>query len=511
MASMFRPTVIRYVDKAGKRCSKDSTGAKRIRVKSKTWRGRYTDANGKTKSVTLFDDKDLSKAKFATIQQRVREELAGVRKPDPFEVHRETPLLCPRCNGGGCLDAKGQKTIDCDRCHVDDWAKTLRSRQRSEKHVFKLTSYLSRIIDACEWQTLNDLSADDLEHYHCERRQQGMSISASNDYVAAAKNFGSWLIKSRPMRWHENPFVGIGKLNADEDVRLERRPATMDELRSLLTATENAKPFRGLTGRDRSVLYRVAVETGFRANELASLTSKSLDLDSELPTITVEAGYSKRRRRDVQPIRAEVADALREWLRTREQPILKLDGSDDSKLWPGTWPERAAKMLRGDLKNAGLKAETEDGTLDFHCLRRTFATNLARAGVSPKAAQELMRHSDINLTMSTYTNLMLRDVASDLDKLPSLSPSEVLRTTATASAGVLVAPMVALEPVQPKSSQELSVHVNDLEGRLETQTKNPRKLSPCEGLFDVMITSDQGPSLGLEPRTYALRKRRSTD
>ena len=56
MASLFRPTVIRYVDKAGKRVAKDALGAKRVRVKSKTWRGRYTDAKGKTVSVTLFDD-----------------------------------------------------------------------------------------------------------------------------------------------------------------------------------------------------------------------------------------------------------------------------------------------------------------------------------------------------------------------------------------------------------------------------------------------------------------------
>ena len=508
-SSLFRPTVIRYVDKAGKQVTKSTVGAKRVREKSGTWRGRYLDANGKTRTVSLFEDKSLSKARLASIEQRVREELAGVRKHDPFEVHREVPLLCPRCNGDGCADDKGQ-SVSCERSHLDDWAKTLRSRQRSEKHIFKLTSYLRRILEACEWKQLTDLSADDVEHYLCERRQQGMSIAGSNDYIAAAKNFGSWLIKSRPMRWHENQFVGLAKLNSDEDVRLERRPATVDELRTLIASTETANPFRGLSGKDRTVLYRVAVDTGFRASELASLTVRSLDLDAEVPTITVEAGYSKRRRRDVQPIRSELAAVLREWLQTRKRSVLKVDSADD-KLWPGTWPERAAKMLRGDLEHAGLKAETEDGTLDFHCLRRTFATNLARAGVSPKAAQELMRHSDINLTMSTYTNLMLRDVASDLDKLPSLSEAIELRATATTDVRVSVAPKVALTSVQPKSSQVLSVHVNDLNESLEKETKNPRKLSTCEGLSESVITLDKGPSFGLEPKTYALRKRRSTD
>ena len=47
------------------------------------------------------------------------------------------------------------------------------------------------------------------------------------------------------------------------------------------------------------MLYLVASETGLRANELASLTVGSLDLDARIPAITVEAASSKRRRRDV--------------------------------------------------------------------------------------------------------------------------------------------------------------------------------------------------------------------
>ena len=45
--------------------------------------------------------------------------------------------------------------------------------------------------------------------------------------------------------------------------------------------------------------------------------------------------------------------------------------------------------------------ETEAGILDFHALRGTFAIMLSKSGVSPKAAQKLMRHSDIRLTMQT--------------------------------------------------------------------------------------------------------------
>ena len=68
-------------------------------------------------------------------------------------------------------------------------------------------------------------------------------------------------------------------------------------------------------------------------------------------------------------------------------------------------------MLRRDLQAAGIPYRDEEGrVLDFHSLRHTFGTNLARAGVAPKVAQELMRHSDINLTMMTYTHVGLYDL-----------------------------------------------------------------------------------------------------
>ncbi len=67
---------------------------------------------------------------------------------------------------------------------------------------------------------------------------------------------------------------------------------------------------------------------------------------------------------------------------------------------------RAAELLRRDLNAAGIKPEDERGhRLDFHGLRHTFVTNLALAGVSPKDAQTLARHSTITLTLETYTHL----------------------------------------------------------------------------------------------------------
>ena len=56
---------------------------------------------------------------------------------------------------------------------------------------------------------------------------------------------------------------------------------------------------------------------------------------------------------------------------------------------------------------------------DFHSLRHWFITGLARAGVTPKMAQTLARHSDIRLTLGVYTHVELPDRCAAIESLPA--------------------------------------------------------------------------------------------
>ncbi len=66
------------------------------------------------------------------------------------------------------------------------------------------------------------------------------------------------------------------------------------------------------------------------------------------------------------------------------------------------------------------KNDDRDRTVDPHALRYTFGTHLSKAGVAPSAAQKLMRHSDIRLTMDTCTDLELADTARAIAALPGI-------------------------------------------------------------------------------------------
>jgi len=90
-----------------------------------------------------------------------------------------------------------------------------------------------------------------------------------------------------------------------------------------------------------------------------------------------------------------------------------------------------ADMLRADLAAAKIEIDPERGQVCFHSLRHSFGTMLAASGVHPKTAQTLMRHSDINLTMSRYSHVLSGQTAKAIEALPNLSSPSSNKATGT--------------------------------------------------------------------------------
>ena len=52
-----------------------------------------------------------------------------------------------------------------------------------------------------------------------------------------------------------------------------------------------------------------------------------------------------------------------------------------------------------------------------HVCRHTYCSNQAKAGMNPKPLQYLMGHSDIGVTLNTYTHLGLEAAAEELHRM----------------------------------------------------------------------------------------------
>jgi integrase len=239
-----------------------------------------------------------------------------------------------------------------------------------------------------------------------DRAARGAGVQTANYYLREVKAFARYLTDCHILG--RDPLRKLKGGNVAVDRRHDRRSLDPEELSRLFAAARSSgRPFRGLTGPDRFMLYAAACGTGFREGELAALRPEWFKLDHRPPLIELPASVAKSRKATRQPIPGGLAEALRGFLEGR---------APGRPVWPGTWAERGAEMLRRDLEAAGIPYAVEgpDGPLfaDFHALRHSFITLLERLGVTPKEAQELARHSDVNLTLKRYTHKSLEELGA---------------------------------------------------------------------------------------------------
>jgi hypothetical protein len=208
-------------------------------------------------------------------------------------------------------------------------------------------------------------------------------------------------------RVRDHQLVSLVTANPEAD-RRRRRALTPEEAARLIRAAESGPTLQGISGPDRAVLYRLALGTGFRASELASLTPASfrLAVAGKPPTVVCEAGYTKNGKRAEQRIKTALAAVLRPWLASKApgRPVFR--------------PTRRADMIRADLEAAGVPYETDEGVVDFHALRVTYISNLVASGASVKTCQTLARHSTPSLTIGVYAKASLHDIAGAVEGLP---------------------------------------------------------------------------------------------
>ena len=326
----------------------------------------------------------------------------------------------------GLIDVTADRHAEAGRKpigeHLSDFIAGLRSKGVSGKQAGLVESRARRVLALCNVESIADLIPSKVQTAIGSIRDSGASAQTVNHYLRATKQFTRWLTVDG--RTAVDPIQHLRTGNVDADRRHVRRTLSEDETGWLTRTAETGPVILGMSGQVRMMLYCTALGTGFRASELGSLTPESFDLDGNPPTVTVKAGYSKRRREDIQPIRNDLAGLLRPWLADKPEgvPVFAM-------------PDKPVMLIRRDLeaaRSAWLERDGGDstsdflcyvdhagGVSDFHSLRHTYISRLVSGGCSVKVAQELARHSTPSLTIGIYAHARLHDLTGALDSLPS--------------------------------------------------------------------------------------------
>jgi integrase len=365
------------------------------------WKHRLRPEDGKIADVSLgTSDKQVAEKIRSDKLRELEHERAGIIPPKATR------------------DAAQRKLAD----HLQDFLGDMRRRGKSDKYLANIEYRVGRLITDCGWNLAKDATADSFQAWLREQRE--LKDKTANDYLEASRCFFNWLVKLG--RAGSNPLLSVEKVKTKDGQAQERRAFSDDEMRRLLAVAGERKP-----------VYLMAAYTGLRRSELAALRWGDLVLDAVTPFVKVRASTTKNGKAADMRLHPELAAALRE--------LKTCDAQDDEPVF-----KRISRIerFRRDLKKSGIAFQDSQGrSTDFHSLRKTFGTNLARAGVPSRVAMALMRHSDRRLTDKIYTDENLLGTWSAIDALPSYGAPASEPASQIASQKLVAAGLQAASPV----------------------------------------------------------------
>ncbi|WP_339911811.1 hypothetical protein [Symmachiella dynata] len=224
------------------------------------------------------------------------------------------------------------------------------------------------------------------------------SKTTRRHHETSVKSFTAWL--DRTGRLPSDPLRGFRRTHVPKNQEIRTRHAfTKEELVKIFNAALQGPLRQKWTGVQRELLYRLCMETGFRAAEAGAIRKR--DFAEDLTTVHLAPWFAKSGKEADQPIP--------EWLRPKLSLFLEPLKPEDF-LWPGGWKEQddgtwekrgwinykgAGRVLKADAADAGIvigqKAKAKNGgrVLDFHSLRHNFGISLR--GLPKEMQMRLLR------------------------------------------------------------------------------------------------------------------------
>lgn len=178
----------------------------------------------------------------------------------------------------------------------------------------------------------------------------------------------------------------------------------------------------------------ILFKTGMRISEFCGLTLKDVDtkkktvnIDHQLQTTAHAGTYIEKTKTTagtrVIPISDEVCECFKTIIRNRKNPKVEpmIDGytgflfldKNNKPLVAYHWEKYFQRMC--EKYNNTYKVQMPKITP--HVCRHTYCSNMAKSGMNPKTLQYLMGHSDIGVTLNTYTHMSFEDAEEEVRRV----------------------------------------------------------------------------------------------
>ena len=364
--------------------------------------------------------------------------------------HATTKLIAQELESKAELARRGVISPAQERCveqsgrpireHIEEFIRTVDSRERAPRYVQQFKSRIEAFVQVAECRFLSELRPEQATAFRLALRartfgrdKRKYSNYTIREYINNLKAFTEWAWKTS--RLESDPLQVIDRVDeASLRKKHPRRALSPDEFGAFLEVTQRRALWELQTirtgarrgqrvaklrpeveaaalakGRQRFMAYLVAFWTGLRRGELSAIEWGDLSLDNLPAKLELRKGLDKSKRGDTIALHPQVAEALREF-----RPANAKASDRVFQTVPGM------KVLRADLKAAGILFKTRQGCVDLHALRKSLNTYLASQGIGQRIAQAHMRHTDPRLTAGAYTDESQLPIASAISGLPDL-------------------------------------------------------------------------------------------
>lgn len=293
-------------------------------------------------------------------------------------------------------------------------SKAKRGYHRNQNYIGTTMGRIRSVVTGCGFSTWADITKG-----HVETFLGGLSVKLTtyNGYIGAFKLFCTWAV--REGRAEFSPVQYLDRVTVPD--KEKRQALDFDSVCRLLTAAVNGPKVQGMSGMERAVLYRTAIETGFRVNELRNLTVG--DFDAKKATISQQAKFCKDRCDATQPITMALAVALADYLSNRDTttgPLFNLKS------------HRTALMIQTDAIKARLPLIDDAGReLVFHSLRHSLREELRKGRVTESVIDKIMRHKPAGVGQRFYTHITDFEIREAIERLPEYPwPGDMVQSKA---------------------------------------------------------------------------------
>ena len=181
----------------------------------------------------------------------------------------------------------------------------------------------------------------------------------------------------------------------------------------------------------------ILFKTGLRISEFVGLTLKNIDFTNHKiivnhqlirtsnMTYMIEAPKTESAIREI-PMTPEVEDAFRTIIENRKKTKVEpmVDGySGFLYLDKNNMPLVALhweKYFQHILQKYNNIYKVQMPKVTPHVCRHTFCSNMAKSGMNPKSLRYIMGHSDISVTLNTYTHVKFEDAQEEMRKIKAV-------------------------------------------------------------------------------------------